>query len=106
MEFINKVHLRGVVGSIRESRVDGRVHYRLSLATDYCYRSNQGAVVETTWHDVSYLADSKENLDWLTKGAIAEVQGRIRHQSYVTPDSESRPAYSVCASTVKPVTEG
>ena len=106
MEFINQVHLRGIVGTVREVTVDGRAHYRFSLCTEYLYRVNQGPVVETTWHDVSYFAKQGERLDWLTKGAIVEAEGRIRMQSYHTPEGETRPICSVCVSSVKQVTEG
>ena len=49
MEQLNKVELIGTVGTIRMTEVGEASSARLSLATNYAYRSKDGAaVIETT----------------------------------------------------------
>ena len=106
MEYINQVHLRGIVGRVSEETKDDRIFYRFSLATEYVYHSYQYPVIDTTWHDILYYAEKGERLKWLTKGAIAEVEGRIKMSSYQTATGEMRSICSVVVSSVKQITEG
>lgn len=81
MEQLNRVTLRGIVGSVRESKVGGQVITRLTVATNYAFRAQDGTpVIETTWHNVSMWSDAPLGIQ---KGDSVEVVGRIRNQRYV-----------------------
>ncbi len=53
MEQLNKVELRGIVGSVRVQSVADTKVANFSVATNNAFKSQAGAIViETTWHNV------------------------------------------------------
>ena len=53
MEFINRIELVGVVGTIRRQSFSGRTVANFSVVAEYAYKDkNGGDVIETTWHNV------------------------------------------------------
>lgn len=86
-KHINKVELQGIVGSVRFFPVAGQDSPRLvrfSLATNYCYNTNDGtAVIDTTWHSLSVLESRTNALSWLERGKTVYVEGRIRNVRFV-----------------------
>jgi len=49
MEFLNRIEVKGVVGSSRTTTLDNIQAVNFSLATEYCYTDKSGmGVVETT----------------------------------------------------------
>ena len=53
MEQLNRVELRGTVGSVYVKDFGTTKVANFSVATNDCYKSSQGEpVIETTWHRV------------------------------------------------------
>ena len=99
MEMLNRIELRGVVGSARTMKVSESEVTRFSVATDYFYKNKEGeAVVETTWHSV--MAWDK-GLSELKRGDKVEVVGRIRNTRYTDSEGMERTSTEVVASEVK-----
>ena len=102
MESLNKVQLRGTLGSFNATEVGDKKHIRMAIATDYAYVGKDGTpVIETTWHNVS--AWDNGELSELSRGDKIEVTGRLRNLRYRTADGEERSSWEVLASEVKKV---
>ena len=99
MEQLNKIELRGVVGSVRlETYEDSRMA-RINLATNYAYKDREGtAVIDTTWHNVvAWEGRSIQGLERINKGTKLYVCGRLRYQKYTGVDGVDRIATDVLA---------
>lgn len=107
MEQLNKVILRGHIGSVKFQAVRGSNMARFSVATNYIYKDAQGyCVIETGWHNVvAWEGDDIHNLDKLTKGDAVEVVGRLRNQRYTASDGEERYSTEILARTINVITE-
>lgn len=88
MEQLNRIELRGTVGSVRLQTFNDNQVARLSLATNVAYRDRDGsAVIETTWHNINAWASKDiRDLDKIEKGTKLYVQGRIRNVRFVGQD--------------------
>ncbi len=78
---MNKVELRGIVGSSNTQNVNGRNVTHFSLATNRAYKDSSGeAVIETTWHNVTaWPGVSIPAPSQIQKGAKLRVIGRIKN---------------------------
>lgn len=103
MEQLNRVELRGVVGSVRESKVADIVIVRLTVATNFMYKDNDGnVVIETTWHAVEkFYAESPG----IQKGDNVWVVGRMKSQKYVNAEGEERTNSIVRAHRIEKIDE-
>lgn len=103
MEQLNKVELRGILGTIRLQNVGGSYYAILSVATSYVYTSTDGcAAVETTWHSVrAWEGQGICDLSTLQKGDKVHVLGRIRQQRYVASDGTERSSYEILANQIE-----
>ena len=100
MEQLNRIELRGVVGSVRtQTYVDSKMA-RFSLATNYAYKDRDGtAVIDTSWHNVvAWEGRYIHDLDKITKGSKVQVQGRLRYQKYTGVDGVDRIGTDILAS--------
>ena len=99
MEQLNKVELRGVVGSVRIQTYDENKMARISLATNFAYKDRDGtAVIDTSWHHVvAWEGRNILNLDKIAKGTRLWVTGRIRYQNYTGLDGVDRVATDILA---------
>ncbi len=102
MEQLNRIELRGTVGSVRmQTFTDNRVA-RFTVATNYAYKDKEGgAAIDTSWHNVlaregKYVGD----LSKIDKGAKVYVQGRLRYQKYTASDGVERISSEIVASRV------
>lgn len=88
MEQLNRIELRGTVGSVRLQTFNQSKVARLSLATNVAYRDKDGsAVIETTWHNVNaWEGRDIQNLDRIEKGTKIYVQGRVRNTRFLGQD--------------------
>lgn len=102
MEYINRIHLRGVVGSTRKMERGGRTACQFTLATNRTYRDTEGyAVIETTWHNVVFWESGNlPSADEITKGAGVEVIGHIRSTIRTMSDGNEVPVFEITASKV------
>jgi len=107
MEQINKIELRGAVGSVSvQTYAQGRVAH-FTMATNYAYKDKNGAaVIETTWHNVTAW-EGKEitNLDAIQKGSKIYVTGRLRIQKFTGSDGIDRLNIDVLANHLVLITE-
>ena len=105
---INKIELQGCIGSVRLSAFNGKNAARLSVATNYIYKSKEGeAVIETTWHSVSAWENGRgiKSLDTLKKGDCVHVRGRVRTVKYTDSEQVERTSCEVVATSIHLVKE-
>ena len=101
---VNKIELQGRIGSVKVNNISGKNAARLSVATNYIYKSKDGeAVIETTWHSVTAWENSRgiKNLEVLKKGDCVHVRGRVRTVKYTDSEQVERISYEVVATSVK-----
>lgn len=99
MESINKVEIKGVVGSVRVfDESEGKVA-RFSVATNECFKNRDGAEwVETTWHNVTaWNKPGVENIETINKGDTVHLFGHLRAHTYVDPNGCDRAITEVVA---------
>lgn len=103
MEQLNKIELRGNVGSVRilntgESRVA-----RISLATNYVYKNKDGdPVIETTWHNLTVWENKNiPDLDTIQRGDKLFVTGRVRNQKYLGADGQEKSVNDVLVRSIQ-----
>ena len=103
MEQMNRIELRGNVGSVRVQNV-GQTHVaRISLATNYVYKNREGdPVIETTWHNITAW-DGKNiaDLESIQRGDKMFVSGRLRSQRFIGNDGAEHTAYDVLARSLQ-----
>ena len=102
MEFINKIELRGIVGTSTLTRVGESQVCRFSLATDYSYKDRDGnPVVDTTRFNVTaWEGRNIPDLRSVVRGAIVQVSGRVRTYKYTTADGVEKSSWEVFARRV------
>lgn len=85
---MNRVELRGLVGSTKVQTHSGRRVCRMSVATSRAYKDAMGvAKIDTTWHTVSaWEGRGIPNLDLIVVGSKIEVNGSIRNVKFTTED--------------------
>lgn len=98
MEHLNKVELKGIVGTVKVTDVGDSAVARISVATDYIYKDRTGIpVVETTWHGVTVWKEKCRGFADLRKGCAVHVTGRLRTQRYTAMDGSERSFTEVIA---------
>lgn len=101
MEQLNKIELVGTVGSTFLTDVCDKTCVKFSLLTEYCTRDKNGcAIIEDTWHRVTYWCPKKEDISFIENGACLKVYGRLRQLRYVNSDNVEVNTYEVIASGV------
>lgn len=108
MEHINKVEIRGNVGTVRMNEHNGKKVVNFSVVTDFLYKSREGIPLsETTWHNVvAWSGKDIVDLELITKGAQVHVCGRIRANKYTSADGVEKFFYEIMASRLQIVTDG
>ena len=103
MEQLNRIELRGTVGSIRIQEISGANVANFTVATNLAYRDKDGcAIIETTWHNVTaWESKDIQDLDRIKKGSKVHLVGRIRNQRFCGSDGVERTMYEVVAKTVE-----
>lgn len=109
MEQLNKVELRGIVGSCRTQEYEDYIHAYFSVATNYVYKDKSGIpIVETTWHSV--LASEKKDapifdLAHIKMGDKVHILGRIQAQRYVDRDGHEHTIHRIKANHISKVVD-
>lgn len=103
IEQLNRVMLRGIVGSIRISEVGDTRILRITVATNRAYKAKDGtAVIETTWHMVTaFPGPDIADFDTLSKADKVEVTGRICNQRVCGEDGTERTISEIRASMLR-----
>lgn len=102
MEQLNKVELRGNVGSVKLQNGANRKGARLTLATNTAYHDKEGApVIETQWHNVvAWESRYIQGLENIRKGDKLYVVGRLRYQKFTGQDGVERIQTDIVANRV------
>ena len=105
MESLNKVELKGTVGSKKITVVGDKKLANFSVATTYGYKDKDGnAIMETTWHRVNAWSGgeiSEETLEKIDKLTPVHVIGRLRAMRYINADGNETMTYEILASKVE-----
>ena len=88
MQCLNRVELRGYVGSSKVSVISGTKCVRFTLATNYAYKAKDGtAVIETQWSSlVGFESAQIKDVESIRKGDKLHVIGRMVSQRYTDAD--------------------
>ena len=107
MEHLNKIELRGIIGSVRVQNVADTKVANFSVATSHAYKSQDGSpVLETTWHNVvAWEGGQIQNLDQLKKGSSVHICGRLRNRKYTASDGTERAVCDIIAGTLELVAD-
>ena len=107
MEFLNKVEIRGVVGTIHVDKVADTETAQISVMVEDAFRSSSGdAMIECTWFSIRvWKGAGIADLSKITKGTWVEIHGKQRCRRYVGEDGADRVCYEIIADTVKLVEE-
>ena len=107
MEHLNRIELRGRVGTIRTNEVNGAKVANFSLVSELLYKTREGVpMAETTWFNVAAW-DSKDmpDLNKIEKGMALYVSGRMRSVRYNGADGTDKIFYEVLAGKVRILNE-
>lgn len=102
MEQLNRIELRGTVGSVKLQTYEGNRVARINLATNIAYKDREGApVIETTWHNVTaWEGKGVQDLEHIEKGSKLYVQGRLRVQKFMGSDGIEKMVTDVLANRI------
>ena len=107
MEQLNKIELRGVVGTVRVKTVGDRQVANFSLATSRAYTKRDGTpVMETEWHNVvAWEGGLITDLSFIDKGAKLYVTGRMTYRKWTGNDGQDHYDSEVVAAKIDLVKE-
>ena len=101
MEQINRIEIQGNVGICRVMDVKDNQVLHFSLATNYAYKSKDGDVIETTWHNVvAWKSKYMPDFNLITKGTALNVVGRMRVSKYIAADGTEKQVHEVLANKI------
>ena len=103
MEHLNKIELRGRVGTIRTTEFNGSKVANFSVVTEHLYKTRDGnAVSETTWFNVAaWNSRDMPDFDSISKGTPIYVSGRMRTSRYTSAEGVERQYYEILAYKVR-----
>lgn len=107
MEHLNRIELRGRVGTVRTNEVNGNKVANFSVVTEHLYKTRDGnAVSETTWFNVTAW-NSREMPDFekIVKGMPVQVTGRMRTTRYTSADGVEKMYYEILANRIRFIQE-
>ena len=98
MEQLNRIELRGIVGSVYVKDFGNEKVTNFNVATNYAYKMEDGTpVIETTWHRIIAWNCTES----ISKGDMVHVLGRLRASHYVDDTGNRQTFYEVFANSVK-----
>lgn len=102
MEQLNRIEIRGMVGSVRLQTFSDNVMARMTVATNHAYKDKDGSpVIETSWHNVvAWEGKNIQGLDKISRGAKIHVIGRLRYQKYTGADGVERVSSDIVANKI------
>jgi single-strand DNA-binding protein len=104
---VNKVEIQGFLGRDAEVKTfeSGRTLVSMSLATNESYKNSNGEwVTNTTWHNVTYWKNKKdETTDFLKKGEMVSVTGKLNTRKYTDKKGQEKYITEVVAQKLEQV---
>ncbi len=103
MEHINRIELKGRVGTVRSNTHNDNRVANFTLVTEFYYKTRSGDVLsETTWFNVvAWEGKDIQDIDRIAKGTAVHVTGRMRTDKYTNADGVEKQFYEVLASKLK-----
>ena len=103
MEYINRIELKGRVGTARTNVVNGSRVTNFSLITDLLYKSREGTPTsEATWFNIAaWEGKDIHDMEKIEKGAIVHVTGRMRSAKFEGSDGTEKHLYEVLAGKLR-----
>jgi single-strand DNA-binding protein len=103
MEHLNRIEIRGRVGTIRTNEVNDSKVANFSLVSEYLYKSREGtAVSETTWFNVTAWHNKEmPEFSKIDKGTSLYVSGRMRTIRYTSAEGVEKQFYEVLANRIR-----
>ena len=107
MEHINKIELRGNVGTVRLNEYNGSKVANFTVITDFLYKTREGtAANESMWHNVvAWGGKGMPDFDLIVKGATVHLTGRLRINKYTSAEGIEKQYYEVMANKVAIIQE-
>lgn len=107
MEQLNRIELKGVVGSVRMGASAERKVANFTMATSRAYtKKDSTAVIETEWHNVVAWEGGKiSDLSAIEKGAKLHVVGRLVYRKWAGNDGVERVESEIQASMIEVIEE-
>ena len=103
--MLNKVILIGRLGRNPETRYmpNGEAVCNFSVATDESWKDAQGKRHERTeWHNITmYRRLAEIAAQYLKKGSLVYLEGKIQSRKYTGKDGVERTAYDIVANEMK-----
>lgn len=100
MEYINSVHLRGRVSSIKIQQLSTIRIAHIAIATELTYENGAGNCIgEVTFHSITAYEGKKICVDF-TVGDPIDVKGRIKCTRFVGMDGKERSVWEIVATEV------
>ena len=98
MEFINKVEVCGMIGTIHTESISSTSKVTtLTVCVNETYTDAGGnAVMETTWFKVSVWNSDEE----LNVGDFVHIKGKFRMRRYIDSTNNERVTYDIVANEV------
>ena len=102
MEHINRIELRGRVGTVRTNEHNGSKVANFTMITDFLYKTREGATAdESMWHNVvAWHGKDIPDPALIVKGADVHVIGRLRVNRYTSAEGAEKQYYEVLANKV------
>lgn len=99
MEFINRIELRGIVGTTTLNKVGESQVCRFSIVTEYSFKDrDNNPVVDTTWFNITaWEGRNMPDLRQIVRGTIVQVHGRVRTFKYTMADGAEKSGWEVLA---------
>lgn len=108
MEFINNVHIRGIVGAVNKTPMGNKTACRISVVTNRAFTDHTGNhLVETTWFKVAaYLESDSDALAKIKREAWVDVEGRFHAQRFTKESGEEGVTYEIVSDKLTIINAG
>jgi len=103
MEHINKIELKGRVGTVRSNTHNDSKVANFTLVTEFFYKTRTGEILsDTTWFNiVAWEGKDIQDIDRIEKGVAVHLTGRMRTDKYTNADGVEKQFYEVLASRLR-----
>ena len=96
MEFLNRIELKGLVGSVKVYPVGDLKTVSFSVVTEYAYTDRESnPIVDCTWHSCVAWTDKCPDAEKLKRSDIVHVKGRLRVRRYIGEYGHEVTSYEV-----------
>ena len=103
---INKVELRGRIGTVRIQSIGDRLVANFSLCTEKHHQDPEGNnLIECCCHHIVVYDGKGINLGGLSRGVLVHLTGSLRHNKYTDASGNERVFTEILATTMNVINE-